>query len=328
MAKKKNKLEELRSNLRMKELQELPYYEGPDDHYATRADEEYENFYTQYSSEGSTLYRPVPATRPVLPPGFYEAGADNMGIYVDKKDHNSNELIRFPDSVADSVIGEFEKFWSMHDEYIRRGEHHKRGFLLWGPPGGGKTSTVSFIIQDFIKSGNIVLDFSYHIIETLRQIRMVEPHRKVLVVMEDIDSIIRSADMEQIVLQFLDGAVPHKNTIVIATTNYPEQLPDRIINRPSRFDRVSYIGVPTKLHREIYIKEKSKAKRSQKALNKMIKDTDGFTLAHIKELILAVEVFGLAYDETLERLNKMRKRTEHSNDYEDDLRGKHDSLGF
>jgi hypothetical protein len=74
-------------------------------------------------------------------------------------------------------------------------------------------------------------------------------------------------------------------------------------------------------------KKKSQNVKGKKKIAKWVKDTDGYTLAHIKELILAVEVFNLGYDETLERLNVMCKRAESSGDYEPDLRGSK-GLGF
>ena len=149
-----------------------------------------------------------------------------------------------------------------------------------------------------------------------------------MIVMEDIDAYLHDYGNEQAILDMLDGSVKHSNTILIATTNYPERLPDRIINRPSRFDRVEYIGTPSKNDRKIYLKEKSKT-LSTKDINKWVKDTNGWTLAHIKELILSVEVFGLGYVETLDRLNKMRKKLESSGDYERELRGKEDTnFGF
>ena len=214
----------------------------------------------------------------------------------------------------------------MKDRYLSRGEPHKRGFLLWGPPGGGKTCTVSFIIQDFIKQGNIVFVFNYNLMSALRSFKLIEPNRKVLIVMEDIDSLIKDRHEEQAVLEFLDGSIQHSNTIVIATTNYPEDLPDRIINRPSRFDRVAYVGVPSYNDRILYLTNKSKL-LSKPRIKGWAKETDGWTLAHLKELIIAVEVFNLDYDETIDRINNMRAKKGHSGNYEKKLRGR-SNTGF
>jgi len=284
-------------------------------------------YFTQYSVEQGNNYRPTSKTAPKLPPGLYEVGKDNYGLYFRRKDIDMSELIRFDDSMANTIMNEFDDFWTKKKLYSERGEIHKRGFLLWGPPGGGKTSTVSFIMKDFIKAGNIVFKFNEYLIEMVHTLKTIEPNRRVMIVMEDIDAYIVDRYSEQSVLDMLDGTVQHSNTIIIATTNYPERLPDRIINRPSRFDRVEYIGTPTEAHRKLYIKTKSKTLKV-KDINKWAKDTKGWTLAHIKELILSVEVFGLGYDETLRRLEKMRKKMERSSDYEKEMRGKKESFGF
>ena len=291
-----------------------------------RAEKRRSKYFTQYAIEQGNRFRPTSKTRPKLPAGYYVGGGDNYGIYIEKLSVNTSELIRFPDTIADQVICEFDSFWSKKDEYLSRGESHKRGFLLWGPPGGGKTCTVAFIMKDFIKAGNIVFEFNNYLMDTLNYFRKIEPTRKIMVIIEDVDNLMRNTDLEHSLLQFLDGSVQHKNTIVIATTNYPEELPDRIINRPSRFDRISYIGAPSTRDREIYIREKSKKLRSN-SIKKWVRETEGFTLAHLKELIVSVEVFGISYKETMNRLNEMRKKEYKSDDYEKHLRGK-SNTGF
>lgn len=293
----------------------------------TRADEQIKSSYSQYSVESGNHFRPTSETSSQLPSGLYVVEEDNRGLIFVKESVDMSELIRFEDTIADLVINEFEEFWTKKALYQERGEIHKRGFMLWGPPGGGKTSTVAFIMKDFIEKGNVVFKFNGNLISLLSNFRAIEPDRKVMIILEDIDSLIVDKYSEQAVLDMLDGTVQHSNTIIIATTNYPEKLPDRIINRPSRFDRVEYIGVPSAKDRKLYIKEKSKTLKTSD-INKWVKDTKGFTLAHIKELILSVEVFGLSYNVTLSRLIQMRRKMESSANYEKEMRGKAEGFGF
>ena len=293
---------------------------------STEQDERNIEYFTQYSIDSGNKYRLTTKSAKKLPSGYYITKADQNGLYFEKSKIDTTDLLRFPDSTADKVIAEFKTFWSKKKDYLVRGESHKRGFLLWGPPGGGKTCTVSFIIKDFIKKGNIIFEYSRYTLDGIRAFRNVENDRKIMIVIEDIDTYLKNPKEEQDLLQLLDGGIQHQNTIIISTTNYPEELPDRIINRPSRFDRISYIGLPNKKHRSMYIKKKSKNLKNGK-INKWIEDTKGFTLAHIKELIVSVEVFGLDYKDSLYRLNIMRKKMSSSEDYEKDLRGNKD-LGF
>ena len=322
MGNREKKLEKmLRSTLREDLNFSDRWEDDADELLEVESERKREKYFRQYSVEQGNTYRPASRTIRILPPGLYKAGLDNYGYFYERQHLDMSELIRFPNSVADIVISEFDAFWTKKKKYIDRGEPHKRGFLLWGPPGGGKTCTVSFIIQDFIKQGNIVFVFNYDLLSGLRSFRIIEPNRKILIVLEDIDSLIKDRHEEQAVLEFLDGSIQYSNTIVIGTTNYPEELPDRIINRPSRFDRISFVGVPSYEDRLLYLTKKSKT-LSKPQIKGWAKETKNWTLAHIKELILAVEVFDLDYDETIDRINTMRSKQEHSGDYEKEFRGR------
>jgi hypothetical protein len=326
-------LQRMASEARTSQPTELPTWQDEPDYELEEEMEEIrskdrERHFIQYSIEQGQNYRPASKTRKTLPAGLYKALTDQYGTFFQRQEIDMSELIRFEGTIADTIIGEFNDFWGKKSLYQERGEIHKRGFMLWGPPGGGKTSTVTFIMKDFINNGGVVFDFTSDLIGGIRQLKIVEPNRKIMIVMEDIDAWLHDYGSEQAILDMLDGSVKHSDTILIATTNYPERLPDRIINRPSRFDRVEYIGTPCAKDRKLYIKEKSKTLNTRE-INKWVKSTDGFTLAHVKELILSVEVFGLDFQDTLDRLNKMRKKLESSSDYEKELRGKPDSgFGF
>lgn len=275
----------------------------------------------QYSVESGFNFRPTTDTIRTLPPGRYNCCSDSIGYYFANKETKTMDLIRFPNSPADVIISEFDNFWSKKDEYLKRNEPHKRGFLLHGPPGGGKSSLVQFIVEHFIVDGNIVIDFNYDTVPSINILRRIEPDRKLLVIIEDIDTFLVHLDIEQQLLSFLDGGIQHVNTVVIATTNFPEKLPTRIKNRPSRFDRMTHIGVPTKEERLLYLRKKCQTTPEDDIL-RWAKVTNGWTLAHLKELILSVEVHGLSEEETINRLNEMRKQVDNSEVYEKELAGK------
>ena len=290
-----------------------------------------DKYFKKYAIHSGNIYMPVSSTTDILPPGYYKTTVNDNGIPLfNKQFYNISEIIRFPNTIVDRMIAEFDTFWTKKDRYVEMGEPHRRGFLLWGPPGGGKTCAVSLIADSFIKSGSVVFSFSRHLDVVIPVFRIVEPERKLMIVIEDIDMLVNDGGnkVEHDLLQLLDGDIQLTNTVIIATTNYPERLPDRISNRPSRFDRVEQIGMPSAEERKIYLQKKSKG-LSEKDISKWVKDTEDFTLAHMKELIVAVEVFELDYKNTIKRLNKMREKKESSDDYQKELRGKKKSgFGF
>jgi len=237
------------------------------------------NFFSQYSAEAGK-YFPIGDTERYLPAGLYMARGNNRGIYAEIMDYSTAELIHFKDSVSDKIKEEFIAFWSKKDAYKARGEQHKRGYLLWGPPGGGKTSLVTALIQDFIEENDgVVFLFSGYTKSFLETFRDVEPDRKIMIVIEDIDVWFEYNDESEI-LGLLDGEIPLINTVVIATTNYPEKLPDRIKNRPSRFDRMTMIGNPDMEQRMIYVEQKATG-LTQTQIKKWAKETEGYSFALI-----------------------------------------------
>ncbi len=156
--------------------------------------------------------------------------------------------------------------------------------------------------------------FNANLIDGIELFRKVEPERKMMIIVEDIDGFLNDKSLEQKLLQFLDGSLQLINTVVIATTNFPEDLPSRIKNRPSRFDRLIKIEFPNEATRKAYITAKSKTLDAI-AIDEWVSQTKNMSLAHIKELITAVEIFDLDFFEELDRIHDMMKEADNSDDY-------------
>lgn len=263
----------------------------------------------QYASMGGGKFTPTSDTIKALPADCYTVGFTPDGqLVMHAQRLVTDNLLRLPDSKSDAVVSEVNRFWELKSKFKKYGFAHKRGFLLWGPPGSGKSSTVAIIIQDMIKAGGIVFlaDHPAVLAMALKSFRAVEPDRPLVVVMEDLDTIIYNYGESQ-VLSILDGEHQVENVVYIATTNYPEKLDGRIINRPSRFDRIVKIGMPNDDARRIYLQ--SKLETTEMEGVDLVKATDGFSIAHIKELIISVCCQEVGVNETLDRLRGMKKRT-------------------
>jgi len=273
--------------------------------------------YTQFSTKPGNRFSPATATTLTLPAGVYVVGEDHHGYYLELREYPTRDLIRFPNTLADEIINESIKFWTKSAEYAKMGEPHKRAYLLYGPPGSGKSSLIAWLMNDFIKQGNIVFIFNESLIELYETYRQIpaERDRRVLIIMEDIDALLEDGDTETQVLQFLDGTIQHTNTLIVGTTNYPEKLEERIIDRPSRFDRVAMIDMPGPDERRAYIEAKTILNpRTPIEIDKIVKDTERLSLAHIKELLVATDIMGDPYDEILDRLKKLKTKKPSSDD--------------
>ena len=242
-----------------------------------------------------------------LEPGQYNIGATDSGIVFTKHTVNTDKLFVLPDSASDEIITGIEQFWEKEDHFRRLNFLWKRGIMLYGPPGSGKTSCVQQISQRIVERGGIAfyVDAPNVGASGLELFRRIEPDRPVLVMLEDIDAIIANYG-ESSLLSLLDGELQIDNVVFIATTNYPERLDKRIINRPSRFDIVKLIGMPSEEARAVYLTNVSKqlADDSSK-LKEWVKVTKGYSIAHLKELLVSVEVFEIPLATTVKRLNKM-----------------------
>lgn len=243
-----------------------------------------------------------------LPSGqFMIEYSDDRGIYFMEKETSMDELMILPDTSSDEVVKGIQHFWSREQKYRDYGFLWKRGILLFGPPGSGKTSTVQLIVGEIVKLGGIAVYVNQPRLVTrgLNTLRAIEPKRPVLVIMEDIDAIIDNHG-ESDILSLLDGESQIDNAVFLATTNYPEKLDKRIINRPSRFDIVRKIGMPSPEARKYYLAKKNPRLAKDEALMKQwVNDTKDYSVAHIKELIASVECLELPYDQVIARLNKM-----------------------
>ena len=265
--------------------------------------------YKQWMTTDSKKYFPAGDVVKKLPPGYYAIKESMQGLYFDKKKSKSEKLIRFPDAGSDAVIEEIENFWSLEDKFRTNDIPFKRGIVLYGPPGSGKTCTLRIVVENLVKNqSGLVMDFpGVHLFkEGYEILRAIHPDMPVVVLMEDLDAILNGYD-DSHVLNLLDGMYDINKTIFLATTNYPEKLGSRIMNRPSRFDKKIFIGMPTAEAREIFIKTKL-IDESEDVIDRWVEDTDGFSIAHIKELFVASKILGDSYSIALETLKQMKSQ--------------------
>lgn len=283
--------------------------------------------YKMWAKMGSSFVACTEAVE-ILPSGQYNIGQMPDGTFVYSKSATAfDDIISLPEGSAESIINRIEDFWSKEHLFRQYGYLWKRGVLLHGPPGSGKTSVVQLISQRIIRDNGISIYVNNPDITAagLKLLREIEPNRPLVVIMEDIDTLIERYG-EACVLSLLDGELQVDNVVFIATTNYPEKLDGRIKNRPSRFDIVEYVGMPNKASRREYIvhtMEKADVKIDFD-IDHWVDVTAGISLAHIKEVLILVQIFGLDIDTAVSRINNMIEANPTSEDYE----GKRQTIGF
>lgn len=273
-----------------------------------------------WASKGG-VFHSVEDVRMLLAPGIYSLDTgDGMKFYTPVQ-APSDAAIDLPGLPTKYLMDQIKLFWSVRPLYEKYSLLQKRGILMYGAPGCGKTCTISLLCRDLIEQGGVV--FTIDDFETasacVRHFRSIEPDRPIMTLMEDIEGVFRGEQgnsQTKAALSFLDGQDQVNNIVHVATTNEPESLADRFIKRPGRFDLVIGIHAPQRDTRSVYLNWVTQGMVPEDKMRELIDKTEGLSLAYLREIASTYLCLGIPIEETLERLQKnfkMRK-LKNSND--------------
>lgn len=140
------------------------------------------------------------------------------------------------------------------DKYAQLKLPRLRKILLAGPPGSGKSTLLKVIASEHVKKGGSALyvcagrgRFGHASWERVEYALALAAKNKLptLVLIEDFEQFISPHEDHQRVLNVLDGISTPDNpagTLLVGTTNAPEQIDPRIKDRPGRIDLIVEIG--------------------------------------------------------------------------------------
>jgi ATP-dependent 26S proteasome regulatory subunit len=182
---------------------------------------------------------------------------------------------------------------AVHRERLRRsGQHLKRGVLLHGPPGTGKTHTVRYLLSRSEGTTVILLSGSAlgMIGEACSIARSLQPS---IIVVEDVDLIAEQRGMHPgqhpLLFQLLnemDGLTPDADVVFVLTTNRPDLLEPALADRPGRVDQAVEIPLPDQEARRRLIElYRGNLGLDGIDLGLAIERTEGVTASFIKELL-------------------------------------------
>ncbi|MCY2985698.1 MAG: AAA family ATPase [Planctomycetota bacterium] len=163
------------------------------------------------------------------------------------------ESVVLAEGVMEDLIADAKTFLGRREWYCERGIPYRRGYLLNGPPGTGKSSAVVAIASALgmdiamLSLGDSNMEDS-GISELFSSIPVNS-----IVLMEDIDCAFidrKEADDKRSKVTFsgllnaIDGVAAGEGRLLFATTNHIERLDPALI-RPGRIDRKMFIGYAT-----------------------------------------------------------------------------------
>ena len=253
----------------------------------------------------------IPSTNisivPKLEPGLYSVIVDRNGMYCKKLDNKSDELFIFSDSLSEKLVREINNFWDKSDKYLNMNLIHKRGILLEGFPGTGKSSIITILSDELIKRGGVVFkisglrNFVDYIEFITTYFRKIEPDTPVVTIIEDIDQY---AEVEIELLDFLDGKTNLDHHVLIATSNNTEAIPETFL-RPSRIDLRYEVCLPNETTRAEYFRFKEVP---EEHIPELVEKTDNFSIADLKEVYICIYVLDYQIDDAIAKIEKPNKK--------------------
>lgn len=243
----------------------------------------------------------------VLPTGVYSVKADNH--YENPVLHPitlSHDKVLFELDVVKEVLKDFESFIISEPIYRKLGVIYKRGILLYGPPGTGKTTAIQMILQSLKVQNGIVFYITDEIPTSFIK-ELKNDIRLKIIVFEELVTTVKKSNMQRF-LTFLDGENSLDNTYIIATTNYPEELPTNVVNRPGRFDTMCCIESLKKEDRKTYLEYLLDRDVSPKELEQ----SDNLSIAQLKEIALIVLKEQVTLQEAIDKI-KIHSKLVHDN---------------
>lgn len=187
---------------------------------------------------------------------IYEPRTSDWEPFGEPRRRREFETVILDDNIAENILADVNEFLNSRQWYSKRGVPYRRGYLLHGPPGCGKTSYImalagklEYDICQMNLSNSALSD------ERLSYLLNVAPPKSIIL-LEDIDAAFLSREdidsgrsayqgLGRVtlsgILNVLDGVASSEERIMFMTTNYPEKL-DPALTRPGRVDMKFYIG--------------------------------------------------------------------------------------
>ena len=175
---------------------------------------------------------------------------------------------------------------------VASGQHLKRGVLLHGPPGTGKTHTLRYLISRLTGTTVVMLsgDALQFIAPAVSIARALQP---ALVIVEDVDLIAEGRGMHPgqhpLLFQLLnemDGLREDADVTFLLTTNRADLLEPALAQRPGRVDQAVELPFPyAEGRRQLLALYRGNLDLDLVDTDPVVAKTEGVTASFFKELL-------------------------------------------
>ena len=200
-----------------------------------------------------------------------------------------DQLVLDP-SVTALLKNDFQSFFQREQWFKKMRLPFRRGYLLHGPPGNGKSTAVrAMLTSGKLAAYTLRLFDSRTDDEDLERVfEQAINHAPAMILLEDIDRAFpRTGESKgkvslQQLLNCLDGVATGEGIVTVATANEPTILDPAILRRPGRFDRVVHFPNPSAaLRREYFCRMHEQFLAAD--LDSVVSDSEDFSFAQLRE---------------------------------------------
>ena len=185
---------------------------------------------------------------------IYTAWSTNWQPFGQPKRKRPLESVALAEGVKERIVEDIEAFLAAREWYLDRGIPYRRGYLLWGPPGTGKSSFIQ-ALAGYLDFNIAMLHLSERGLTDDRLMHLLSnvPPRSI-VLLEDADAAFGNRRMQRDadgyqganvtysgLLNALDGVASAEERIIFLTTNHVERLDEALV-RPGRVDMTVKLG--------------------------------------------------------------------------------------
>ena len=244
-----------------------------------------------------------------LPPAVYKLVKRPMIGYIAQPIPIEDVISPFlNENMEKKVFNDMDMFFKNKEFYKTNNLPFRRGVLLYGPPGNGKTMFIKYMLKQIVEMGyaGILMNCGEEdLYSSMGEfLKTSFGDTAIVLVIEDIDGIERYNRSE--FLNFIDGVKPLHNVFIIATTNYPEKVDTALINRPSRFDKIYNFKTPNRTVRKKLLKYYFKTLQNGK-LDEFADLTKDFSGAYFKELFIVKNIQNVSLKDAIDSIKEQIK---------------------
>lgn len=242
-------------------------------------------------------------------PGIWKIKKGSNGLKLETTEFTQESILPIFTHTT-KVIETVDKFFSRLHIYKKHNiEVPKRSLLLYGGPGGGKSTSIRVIAEKYAKDAAVILWSTdnieaYDVKEFIKRFEY-DGVTKLILVAEDIggveiDEVKVQSDSSLLALLDNTEKAFKIATAIISTTNFPEIFLGNLTNRPGRIDVKIEVKDPNAEERKQLLNFFLQQTATSKQLEEIEKDhCKGFSIAHIKEVTIRADLEEITIEQSI-----------------------------